>query len=66
VTAQRMIHLPFWQQLTELLPDGLNEVWWECGHGFSPSSGSLVTSQMIEHPVSGFHPGASRPYPRKL
>jgi hypothetical protein len=21
---------------------------------------------MIEHPVSGFHPGASRPYPRKL
>jgi hypothetical protein len=61
-----MIHLPFWQQLTELLPDGLNDVWLDGGHGLASSSGSSVTPQMIEHPVSGCHPGASRPYPRRL
>jgi hypothetical protein len=27
-----MVHLSFGQQGGELLPDGLDDVWWECGH----------------------------------
>jgi hypothetical protein len=27
---------------------------------------SVISSDVIEHPVSAFHSGASRPYPRKL
>src|ERR687897_3135906 len=61
-----MIHLPFRQQGAKLLPDGLDEVWWECGHGFSPSSGSLVTPQMIERPAPAFQVDLLHPYPRKL
>jgi hypothetical protein len=66
LTAQRMIHLPFWKQGTELLPDGLDEVWWERGDGFSPSSGSLLTPRMIERPAPAFQVDLSRPYPRSL
>src|SRR5215213_10759969 len=61
-----MIHLPFGQQGGKLLPDGLDEVWWERGHGFSPSSGSLVTPQMIERPAPAFQVDVLCPYPRKL
>src|SRR5215204_5369423 len=61
-----MSHLPFGQQGAELLPDGLDDVRWERGHKPSPSSGSLVTPRMIEHPVSAFHVWPSRPYSRRL
>src|SRR5215207_4924262 len=37
VAAQRMVDLSFGQQGGKLLPDRLDEVWWERGHGFSPS-----------------------------
>ena len=67
MTAQRVMHLSLGQKGTELFPNGLDDVWWDRGHGHAPSrSGSLVTPRMIEHPVSAFHTGASQPYPRKL
>src|SRR5918999_3832810 len=61
-----MIHLPFGQQGSKLLPDRLDDVWWQGGHGFSPSSGSLVTPQMIERPAPAFQVDVLRPYPRSL
>src|SRR5215213_7207850 len=39
-----MVDLPFGQEGGKLLPDGLDEVWWERGHGRTPSSGSLENS----------------------
>ena len=67
VAAWRTIHLRFWQQDGELLPDRLLlDVWWERGHGISPSSGSLVTPQTIERPAPAFQVDVLRPYPRSL
>ena len=67
VAAWRTIHLRFWKQDGELLPERLLlDVWWERGHGFSPSSGSLVTPQMIERPAPAFQVDVLCPYPRKL
>src|SRR5215216_8117707 len=54
-----MAHFSFGQQGFKLVPDGLDEVRWERGHGHPPSSGSLVTPRMIDHPVSTFHSGPS-------
>jgi hypothetical protein len=31
-----MVHFPVGQQGGELLPDGLDDVWWHCGHGEAP------------------------------
>src|SRR5215213_10204739 len=39
-----MVDLPFGQEGGKLLADGLDEVWWERGHGRTPSSGSLENS----------------------
>src|SRR5215217_1192189 len=53
-----MIGTTLGQQGFELLEDGLDEVRWECGHGFSPSSGSLEDSpddraSRVRFPSSG-------------
>src|SRR5215204_5215179 len=53
-----MIATTLGQQGFELLEDGLDEVRWECGHGFSPSSGSLEDSpddraSRVRFPSSG-------------
>src|SRR5215210_3731485 len=44
VTTERMVDLPLRQQGGKLLPDGLDEVRWERGHGHPPSSGSVENS----------------------
>lgn len=44
VTTERMVRLLFRQQGHELFPDGLGDVWWERGHEYPPSSGSLENS----------------------
>src|SRR5215212_3310457 len=45
VAAQRMSGLAFGQEDTKLLPDGLDDVCWECGHGaYSFCSGSVKNS----------------------
>jgi hypothetical protein len=45
VTTERMVGLVFGQEGTELLEDGLDKVWFECGHGaYSFRSGSLENS----------------------
>jgi hypothetical protein len=41
VATERMACRPFGQQGRQLLPDGLDEVWWESGHGDPTSSGSV-------------------------
>ena len=61
-----MIDLPFGQKGSELLPYRFDEVRWERGHEFSPSSGSLVTPRMIECPVLAFQVDVLRPYPCRL
>jgi hypothetical protein len=46
-----VIHFSFGQQRGELLEDGLDDVWWECGHGDAPSHWEASTTpQMIVHP----------------
>jgi hypothetical protein len=37
VAAEGMVHFPVGQQGGELLPDGLDDVWWHCGDGVAPS-----------------------------
>jgi hypothetical protein len=54
VASERMARLPLRQQGRKVLPYGFNEVRWERGHGNPPSSGSLVTPQMIERLVPAF------------
>jgi hypothetical protein len=44
VATRRMIHSPFGQQGSELLPDRLDDVWWERGHKQTPSQGSFENS----------------------
>ena len=44
VATQRVAHVPFGEQGGKLLPDGLDEVRWDGGHGNAPSSGSLEDS----------------------
>src|SRR5215203_4137288 len=44
VAPERMARLPLRYQGRKLLPDGLDEVRWERGHGHPPSSGSLENS----------------------
>jgi hypothetical protein len=50
VAAERMIHVAFGQQGVELLPDGLDDLWWECGHGEAPSHRRASrTPRMMKH-----------------
>src|SRR5215210_2232009 len=44
MAAQRMIRFSLGQQGTELLPDGIDNVWLDRGHGHTPSSGSFENS----------------------
>ena len=37
MAAKGVIHVSFGQERGELLEDGLDDVWWECGHGHAPS-----------------------------
>src|SRR5215211_5312241 len=47
-----MVHLPVWQQGRELLPDGLDEVRSDHGHGDTLLRREASdTPRMIEHPV---------------
>ena len=80
--AQRLLNAARWdadavrddlrEYVLEYLGDEESEVLIVDETGFlkkgekSFTSGSLVTPQMIEHPVSAFHTGSSHPYPRKL
>jgi hypothetical protein len=41
VASKRMVGAVLGQQGFELLADGLDEVWWQRGHGSTPSSGSV-------------------------
>jgi hypothetical protein len=38
VATERVVLVPFWKQGEELLPDRLDEVWWDSGHGHPPSN----------------------------
>jgi hypothetical protein len=67
MATQGVIRLPFGQQGTELLPDGLDDVWWECGHGVcSFCSGSLEDSPDDGASVSAFRVNALLAYWCKL
>ena len=49
MAAEWVIRLVFGQQGLELLPDGLDDVWWHHGHGDTPSPREAsATPQMIE------------------
>jgi hypothetical protein len=37
IAADSVIHVSFGHQRAELLEDGLDEVWWDCGYGDAPS-----------------------------
>src|SRR3712207_2851685 len=39
-----MVGVVLGQQRFGLLPDGFDDVWWERGHGYPPSSGSVENS----------------------
>jgi hypothetical protein len=53
VAAKRMVHFSFRQQGSKLLPDGLNDVWWHCGHGDAPlPREASATPRMIEQSMS--------------
>jgi hypothetical protein len=62
-----MIHFSLGKQGTELLEDGLDDVWLDGGHGHTPSPREAwITPRMIEHPVSALQVAALRSYWRKL
>src|SRR5215210_2343531 len=67
MTAQGVVCLPGGQQSDKLVPYGLDDVWWQGGHGTcSFSSGSLEDSPHDRASVSAFHVGALRTYWRSL
>src|SRR5215208_6989961 len=67
MATQGVVRLPGGQKGTELLPDGLDDVWWQGGHGVcSFCSGSLEDSPHDRASVSAFHLGALRAYWRSL
>jgi hypothetical protein len=37
MAVKRVLHVSFGQERGELLEDGLDNVWWECGHCHAPS-----------------------------
>jgi hypothetical protein len=56
VASERMVGLVLGQEGTELLPDGLDEVRFECGHGaYSFRSGSLENSPNDGASVPALH-----------
>jgi hypothetical protein len=57
MAAERVVRLPLRQQGRELLPDGLDDVWWQGGHG-NPPSGSLENSPDDGASVPVSHPNA--------
>ena len=62
-----MVRFSGGQQGEELLPDGLDDVWWQGGHGAcSFCSGSLEDSPNDRASVSAFCVGALRAYWRSL
>ena len=44
VASERMVGAVLGQQGRKLLPDGLDDVWWQRGHGYPLSSGSVENS----------------------
>jgi len=51
IAAKSVIHVSFGHQRGELLEDGLDEVWWDCGHGDVPSPWEAsIPLRMIEPP----------------
>ncbi len=65
MTAEKVIGLRSWQQCPELLPDGLDDAWWDGGHEYVPCSGSLDNSPDDGTSRAQFSWGTS-PYWRKL
>jgi hypothetical protein len=63
-----MVYFPLGQQGDELLPDGLDDVWLDGGHGIYALSRREAsdTPRMIEHPVPALQVNALRPYWRGL
>jgi hypothetical protein len=61
VAAERMnVRISIGQQGAELLPDGSDDVSWECGHRLTPSSREASdTPWMIEHPCPTYTPTTS-------
>jgi hypothetical protein len=67
VAAQRMVHLPVWQQGRELLPDGLDEVRSDRGHGDTLLRREASdTPRMIEHPVPALQTDSRSLLPQAL
>src|SRR5215210_9201744 len=67
MAAQRMIRFSLGQQGTELLPDGIDNVWLDRGHGHTPSPREASrTPRMIGYTVSALQIEALPPYWRKL
>ena len=44
MASERMVGAVLGQKDLKLLPDGLDEVWWQRGHGRTPLSGSVENS----------------------
>ena len=65
VAAEGVIGLSSRQQRRELLPDGLDDVWWDRGHGRVPSLGSFDNSPDDGTSRARFSCGTD-PYWRKL
>jgi len=60
-----VVHLPFRQQGNKLLPDGLDDVRWQCGNGHAPfHREALATPRMIGCPVPALQVDQRRPSPR--
>src|SRR3712207_2654566 len=67
MATQGVVRLPGGQQGTELLPEGLDDVWWQGGHGVcSFCSGSLEDSPDDGVSASAFRVGVLPAYWRKL
>src|SRR5215207_8979255 len=53
-----MIHVSLGKKHRELLPDGIDDVWWDGGHGEAPSHReALRTPRMMKHSVPVYTSG---------
>lgn len=69
VATERMVHFSLGQQGAKLLPNGLDNVWLDSGHGINAPSHyreASDTPRMIEHPVAALQLNTPRPYWRGL